>query len=56
MLKNKHRRTLVDERLEFIFVRSAMLIIQQVRNNYINDEAISLCLDECYFKLKDKDE
>jgi hypothetical protein len=27
--------------------------LQKIRNNYINDESISLCLDECYFKLKD---
>ena len=27
--------------------------LQKFRNDYVNDEAISLCLDECFFKLKD---
>jgi hypothetical protein len=27
--------------------------LQKFRNDYTNDESISLCLDECYFKLKD---
>jgi hypothetical protein len=27
--------------------------LQKFRNDYVNDESISLCLDECYFKLKD---
>ncbi len=27
--------------------------LQKFRNDYINDESISLCLDECFFKLKD---
>jgi hypothetical protein len=34
MLKKKHRRIFIGERLGFIFVQSVMLIIQQVRNNY----------------------
>jgi hypothetical protein len=27
--------------------------LQKFRNDYVNDESISLCLDECFFKLKD---
>ena len=34
MLKNKHKRILTEKKLEFIFVRNAMLIIQQVKNEY----------------------